>query len=103
MTDERLSDDELSEIAIRYKHDGRGTVLGYRAKQEILSLRTALAASEAKVQAAWNDALEEAAKGCEQHVWMADIEWWMKATKKEVSSKSALECAAAIRALKVKP
>lgn len=48
------------------------------------------------------EVLEEAAIEAENHNWMADIEWWLNATKKEVSSKSAEESAAAIRALKEK-
>ena len=50
--------------------------------------------------AALTVALEEAAKVAESHGWMADVEWWLKATKKEVSAKAAQEAAAAaIRAL----
>lgn len=41
---------------------------------------------------------EACAKVCEEHEWPADIGWWIDATKKAVSVKSALECAAAIRA-----
>lgn len=41
---------------------------------------------------------EACAKVCEDHSWEADIDWWIDATKKAVSVKSALECAAAIRA-----
>lgn len=41
---------------------------------------------------------EECAKVCEEYSWAADIDWWIGATKKDVSVKSALECAAAIRA-----
>lgn len=41
---------------------------------------------------------EECAKVCEEHSWPADIDWWIEATKKDVSVKSALECASAIRA-----
>ncbi len=49
--------------------------------------------------AALTVALEEAALVAESHGWMADVEWWLKATKKEVSAKAAQEAAAAIRAL----
>jgi hypothetical protein len=35
----------------------------------------------------------------ESHGWVEDIDWWLTATKKEVSEKSARECAAAIRAM----
>ena len=41
---------------------------------------------------------EACAKVCEEHSWLADIDWWIEATKKDVSVKSALECASAIRA-----
>jgi hypothetical protein len=42
-------------------------------------------------------ALEEAAKVAENHEWMEDIDWWLTATKKEVSERAARECATAIR------
>jgi hypothetical protein len=47
-----------------------------------------------------NEALEEAAEACEGHGWMRDISWWMAITKKEATAEAAIECAAAIRALK---
>jgi len=48
-------------------------------------------------------ALEEAAKVAENHTELRDIEWWLNATKKEVSADACLSIAAAIRALNVKP
>jgi len=43
--------------------------------------------------------LEEAAKVCENVWWGESPDWWLNATKKDVSAKSCHECAAAIRAL----
>ena len=48
-----------------------------------------------KMVAAENEAC---AKVCESTLWSCDIDWWRQATKREVGEKSALECAAAIRA-----
>jgi len=69
---------------------------------DTLSLIARLDAAEAALATARADALEEAAKVCEAHSWSRDISWWMAITKKEVAATSALECAAAIRALKEK-
>ena len=52
------------------------------------------AIAQARVQA-----LEEAARVCESTVWSADIDVWRDMTKKDVSVKSMLACADAIRAL----
>jgi len=41
---------------------------------------------------------EECAAICEDTVWTEDIDWWITATKRDVSSRSMLACAAAIRA-----
>ena len=41
---------------------------------------------------------ERCAVVCESGApWAAQIEWWQKATKRDVSARTALECAAAIR------
>lgn len=40
---------------------------------------------------------EECAAICEDTVWTEDIDWWITATKRDVSSRSMLACAAAIR------
>jgi hypothetical protein len=44
------------------------------------------------------DEREACAKVCETTPWSSNIDWWKQATKREVSERSALECAAAIRA-----
>ena len=46
---------------------------------------------------------ERCAKVCETTVWSADIDVWRDMTKKDVSVKSMLACADAIRALKETP
>ena len=43
-------------------------------------------------------AMEAAASILEEHSWARDIDWWMKATKKEVSLETVRECIAALRA-----
>ena len=41
---------------------------------------------------------EECAKVCENNYWSEEIDWWLSATKKDVSAKAARKCAEAIRA-----
>jgi hypothetical protein len=41
---------------------------------------------------------EACAKLCESKPWSSSIDWWRQATKREVSERSALECANSIRA-----
>jgi len=41
---------------------------------------------------------EECAKVCENNYWSEEIDWWLRATKKDVSAKAARKCAEAIRA-----
>ena len=41
---------------------------------------------------------EACAKVCESKPWSSSIDWWRQATKREVSERSALECANSIRA-----
>ena len=68
-------------------------MLGDDERAEWAAVESAIRADErAKIR-------EECAKVAESHNWMRDIEWWMNATKKEVSAVSAKEAAAAIRAL----
>lgn len=44
--------------------------------------------------------IEEAAKAAENWSELRDIDWWLKATKKDVSDDACISIAAAIRALK---
>ena len=76
-------------ISIGLTTAGDALPLGERHK-----LYDATAIAQARVQA-----LEEAAKVCESTVWSADIDVWRDMTKKDVSVKSMLACADAIRAL----
>ena len=41
---------------------------------------------------------KECAKVCENNYWSEEIDWWLRATKKDISAKAARKCAAAIRA-----
>ena len=41
---------------------------------------------------------EECANVCENNYWSEEIDWWLRATKKDVSAKAARKCADAIRA-----
>lgn len=56
--------------------------------------------TEAQMRQCWCDALDAAAKVCESTVWSDDIDYWRNATKKEISTRSMLECASEILKLK---
>jgi hypothetical protein len=49
------------------------------------------------------EAIREAAEVCRSHWWARDIDWWMAATKKDVSQVAAEEFSAAILAILDKP
>jgi hypothetical protein len=60
-----------------------------RLNNESVHLKAELAAARASVYA-------ECARICRDLTWAEDISWWLKATKKEVSARSCIECAEAI-------
>ncbi len=57
------------------------------------------ARSSKAAEAALDIALKAAAEIAREHSWARDIDWWLRATKKEVSAVSANEAADAILAL----
>lgn len=63
---------------------------------------TALREADARVAEARRQALEEAAQVAENCSKGYDIDWWMTATKKQVSATICLDVAAAIRDLAAK-
>lgn len=72
--------------------------LCHEAADEIDRLTAALAGRERAIAEAVAGEREACAVQCEATPWTSDIDWWRKATKREVSVRSAIECAAAIRA-----
>lgn len=62
------------------------------------ALKAERARSGLELHRAVCDERERCAVVCESGApWSALIEWWQKATKRDVSTRTALECAAAIR------
>lgn len=85
--------------------DGVATNTAYHSAatpEAWLTLSARVRELEEALKEARSNALEEAAALCADFSWGADIDWWLNATKKDVSAKTCLECAAAIRALSPK-
>ena len=70
------------------------------AQDENAQLKERLARAGIEQRRAVAAEREACAKVCETTPWSSDIEWWKHATKREISERSAHECAAAIRARK---
>ena len=70
------------------------------AQAENADLKERLARAGIEQRRAVTAEREACAKVCETTPWSSDIEWWKRATKGEISARSAHECAAAIRARK---
>ena len=90
--------DELLKRANKFKFD-YATRHGTALLDELAASLRAQQAEIERLKGEYARGIEDAALRCENLTWAADIDWWLKATKKDVSRKSALECAAAIRNL----